>query len=251
MSRISVVRACALASHRTSLVVFCLVLSALLAWSSTASAGLVFNTVRLDANVRSGGGSGGTAGVEKHFTDDDFPPVNNQPITFHGLPAVAPNPPAPLQAAVNLRMKLDEVGSAPLGGEIFSLSTLFISSATGVLFNNSLDNLIDLPVEFETSLYLSDLPSGQKLSFAGIRYEPPVPVETPSFISISDNRGSADDPINVLVKFSKDDLVSPVGNLLKVLFYWETMETPLIPEPATGTLLLIALVGLTGIRRHR
>src|SRR5262245_21619506 len=85
---------------------FSLALTAvILSGSQSAFAGLIFNQVRLDGQVRSNGGSGATAGVEKHFTNDDFPAPN----TGNSLPAEAPAPPSPLLSAYNLNINYDYV----------------------------------------------------------------------------------------------------------------------------------------------
>src|SRR5262245_35694585 len=81
--------------------------------SQSAFAGLIFQHVQFDGAVRNNGGSGPVAAVEQHFTDTDItaPPSSNTP-----LPATNPPLPAGLQAANNLSIASDFVGSAPFDG---------------------------------------------------------------------------------------------------------------------------------------
>ena len=217
----------------------------LIALPFPANAGLIFTSVRFDGAVRNSGGDGPVAGVEQHFTNVAFPPPN----TGKDLPATNPPLPPQLQPSNNLRISYDHANSAPLNGSLYPRDLLWITSpTTGEVFANDLDEFLSTPVEFETHVYLEGLAANEQLNFAGIRIEsghlPPFPPAT--MTEISNNRGSIDDPIRVLLRLSAGD----VGfGFLKVHFYYGTEER-LIPEPATAALVMCAVIDLAMIRRR-
>jgi hypothetical protein len=222
-------------------------LSALAALASEASAALIFNSVRFDVNVR----SGSTTDVEEHFTNDDFPPVNQIPgSNYHSLPAINANLAGSLQDTSDLRMQLVNNNGNPVAD---NLSTIWITSNTGLIVNNPIDTTIALPITFETVLYDNALAADEKLVFPAFKYEPPVPFPNVESVVVSDNRGSQDDPITVTLKFEvgSGHIPLPIGNVLKIHFYWERMDLPIVPEPSTALLALVGLVGTAGVVRRR
>jgi hypothetical protein len=212
--------------------------------SQSAHAGLIFTQVEFDGQVRSGGGDGSVAGVEEHFTNDDFPP----PTTNHPLPATNAPLPAPLDQSNDLRLMYDFAANAVLDGEILPLGTMWITSpTTGNVFANHLDNTVNLPVDFDTTVYLEELGADEQLVFKGIQVESgqifPAAAET----MISSGRGSAADPIQVHLGLTQEQVDF---GLLKVRFFYDT-EMRVIPEPTAGVLILCGLIGAAVMRRHR
>lgn len=219
-------------------------LAALVALASDASAALIFNSVRFDVNVR----SGATADVEEHFTSDDFPPTNGVPGgDYHSLPAINANLAGSLQDTSNLRLLLLELNGNPVAE---NLATVWISSSTGVIVNNPIDNTVPLPITFEAVVYDDELGPLEKLVFPAFTYEVPTPAPNVESAVVSDNRGSEDDPITVTLKIAvgSGHFPLPIGNLLKVQMYW---ERELVPEPSTALLTMFGLAGLTGLARRR
>jgi hypothetical protein len=210
----------------------------------SALAGLIFTQVGLDGHVRNNNGSGPVAGVETHFTTDDF-----EPPTMRALPATPPAPPAPLLAAVDLRINSDYVAFAPLNGETFQRAMLWITSpTTGNIFRNSLDDLLAAPVELDTFVYLEELLPNQQLDIEAVRVEVfGIPnSELPANSFISNNIGSAADPIHIHLGFAQDQLLL---NALKMFIYYDTTGR-VIPEPATAGLLWAVIVGAVAMRRR-
>ncbi len=212
--------------------------------SQSAFAGLIFTQLQFDGFVRSGNGSGPVAGVEQHFTSVDFPP----PTSNISLPATNPPLAPPLDPSNNLRMQFDFAANAPLNGDTFPRGTIWITSpTTGQVFANDLDDTLATPVEFDTYVYLQELAADQQLIFEGIRVESgnfPFPPAADTFIS--NNAGSAADPIHVHLKLTQDQVSF---GLLKVHFYYDTAVRT-IPEPATATMLLCAMAGAVSMRRR-
>jgi hypothetical protein len=208
-----------------------------------AFGGLIFKQVQFDGQVRSGNdGRGPVSGTEQHFTNDVFPP----PDTNQLLPATNPPLTSPLDPSVNLRLKLDTADNAIINGEAATLGTLWITSpTTGEVFTNELDDFVELPVDFDTILYLQELGANEKLTIKGIEVESGEIFPAAGETMISPGRGSENDPIQVHLKLTQEQ----VGfGLLKVRFYY---DTGIIPEPATGLMLLSAVVVAFPLRRWR
>lgn len=228
-------------------------LAALLSFAQSASAGLIVNSVRYDGYVR----DGNDTGIEKHFTDDGFPPLN---MPTHDLPAVDPNPPSPLNPANDLFiMSFTELPSVALGSEFYPYAEIWISRfATGDLFANPLDTTLGMPpVELELELYDEDLPPIQpgqeyeKLIFAYIGVEgggTTAPHPGPASITAT-GRGSEDDPLQITLGLNADqvNLNNRLGQV-KVAFYWDRM---VVPEPASFALAGLGCVGLLGLSHRR
>jgi hypothetical protein len=231
---------------RLSFAFFAVLSSALLVAAQAAHAGLIFTEVGLDGFVRSGNGSGPVAGVETHFTSVDFPP----PTTNNSLPATNPPLPSPLLPSNNLRMAYDFVANAPLNGGTSKRAMLWITSPTGSLFANNLDDFLPTPVQFDTRIYLQELLPNQQLDIKAIRVEIfGVPnTAIPANTVISPNVGSAADPIHIHLGLTQDQLLN---GTLKAFIYYDTTAT-VIPEPATLAMLgWMAVVCLTICRRIR
>jgi hypothetical protein len=218
--------------------------------SQTAVASLIFTQVQFDGAVRNNGGSGPVNAVEQHFTDTDVtaPPTSSTP-----LPATNPPLPAGLQAANNLSITTDFVASAPFdgGSPFYKRAMLWITSpTTGQVFKNPLDNLLATPIDFDTSVYLSELLANQQLVIKGVRVEVfGIPAIVPAANTvISNNVGSAADPIHIHLDMAANQLVLGSSSA-KIFVYYDT-TTRTIPEPATSTMLLAVALGAVALRRR-
>jgi hypothetical protein len=157
--------------------------------------------------------------------------------------------PSPLNnPSNNLSIAYDYVAFAPLNGDTFQRAMLWITSPTGNIFRNSLDDLLATPVDFDTFFYLQELLPNQQLDIEAVRVEVfGIPNSEPAADTfISSNIGSAADPIHLHLKLAEDQLLL---GALKMFIYYDTTGR-VIPEPATAGLLLAAIVGVIAMRRR-
>ena len=229
----------------------CLLVGTLAAWmgfAQSASAALIVNSVRYDGQVRS---AGGVQGEELHFTNNDFPPLT---APMHLVPAVAPDPPAPLAATKDLMVfAFTQLPSVNLNGQFYPRSELWLTAATGGnLFANPLDTTLSVPpVELELEVYDPNLPALEKLIFEYIGVVGTLetdPTTAPATVMTS-GRGSQDDPLLVTLGLNANQVnLSGVRGQVKVQFYLDTM---VIPEPASAALAGLGCLGLVGVALRR
>lgn len=218
--------------------------------SQSAFASLIFTQVQFDGAVANNGGNGPANAVEQHFTDTD---VTAPPTSSTALPATNPPLPAGLQPANNLSITTDYVASAPFdgGSPFYKRAMLWITSpTTGQVFRNPLNNSIALPIDFDTSVYLSELLPNQQLLIKGVRVEVfGIPSIVPAANTIiSNNVGSAADPIHIHLDMAANQLVLGSSSAKIFVYYDTTLRT--IPEPATSAMLLAVALGVVALRRR-
>jgi hypothetical protein len=237
--------ACATTLRRLRLI-FAAVLG--MAFSSAASASLIFDSIRYDGRVR----EGATAGVEKHSTTDDLL-ANSFPV---GLPADNSMLPDPLDNGNNLNATLSEtVGSfngMPVQHAILNIQ----SSGSLFIFNNTLDPTLAYPVEFDAIVYSNSLAPNDAIGLQGIGVEnfnfPPYPAPGSQIITGVGNPslplGSVGNPMRIQLGIAADQVDDYRYGFIKLNFYYK--EVVLIPEPAAWILLITAVAGVVAARRQ-
>jgi hypothetical protein len=205
------------------------------AFAAESSAGLIVDALSYDGSVR----SGSTTGVEEHSTTTNFPPPN----ASIPLPAINGPLSPPLAASKNLTMTFTTASEQfPVpGGPLYDTAIIQISSPTGNVFANSLDNTLLFPVELEARLY-SDQP-GKKLVLdpGNIGIEnfdlPPFQSPMPGSYSVS-GLGTATDPLHVTLRMTAGQ-VDDLNGFVKLHLRFGEM---VVPEP--GSFLLFGAGGL-------
>ena len=205
--------------------------------TNSASAALIVDALSYDGSVR----SGMVAGVEEHSTTTNFPP----PIAGIGLPATNPPLTAPLLASKNLTMTAttaQELFPSP-GGILYDTLIVQISSPTGNVFANALDNTLPFPVQAELFVF-SDSP-GMKavINPANIGLEnfelPPFSSPVPGSYTVS-GLGTAANPLHIQLGLSAAQVDDQNGFLKLHLRYTEMV----VPEPTACMILLFGIACL-------
>jgi hypothetical protein len=215
--------------------------------SNSAAAGLIVSALGYDGHVR----VGTTTGVEAHLTTTPFPPPN----ATIPLPATNPPLPAPLLPSKNLSMTFTTaIQQFPIpGGPLYSAAIIQISSPTGNVFANPLDNTLSFPAEADLFVY-SDSP-GMKVvvnpAIIGIEHFnlPPFASPLPGSYTVS-GFGTQADPLHIHLGLTAGQVATQIGQNGFVKLHVRFSEMP-VPEPSTGVLLLTALASLTQVLANR
>ena len=221
--------------------------AAALAVANSASAALIVDSLGYDGHVR----NGATIGVETHFTGTDFPP----PGAGIGLPATNPPLTAPLLASKNLTMTATTASEQfPVpGGPVYSTLIVQISSPTGNVFANALDNTLTYPVQADLMLYSNTPGMKAVLDPANIGIEnfnlPPFASPLPGSYTVS-GLGTQANPLHITLGLTAGQVDDQNGFVKLHLRYGEMV---FVPEPSTCLLLLAGVAGLvqTAGRRNR
>jgi hypothetical protein len=213
--------------------------------ANSASAALIVDALSYDGSVR----SGLVTGIEEHSTLTNFPPPN----AGIGLPATNPPLPAPLLASNNLTMTAtttQELFPSP-GGILYDTLIVQISSPTGNVFANALDNTLTFPVQADLFLF-SNTPGMKAVvnpAIIGVEnFDFPFDVPVPGSYLVS-GLGTQANPLHIQLRLTAAQVDDQNGFLKLHLRYSEMV----VPEPTAGLILVFGMACLvrTAIRGHR
>jgi hypothetical protein len=203
------------------------------------SAGLIVDALSYDGSVR----NALTTGVEEHLTTTNFPP----PIASIPLPATNPPLTAPLLASKNLTMTYTtavELFPSP-GGILYDTAIIQISSASGNVFANSLDNTLTYPVQLEAFVFSDEAGKKLVLDGANIGIEnfdlPPFQSPLPGSYTIT-GLGTQADPLHIQLGLTAAQ-VDDQNGFVKLHLRFSEM---IVPEPAGCAMLLLGVACLAG-----
>lgn len=221
-----------------------------IACSSAASASLIFDSIRYDGRVR----SGTTTGIEKHSTTVDLD--NHSAGT---LPADNSMLPPPLLNGNNLTTILSETIGFYNGQTVRHAILNIGASGALFIFNNTLDLMLPLPVEFDAIVYSDSLAPDEAIGFKHIGVEnlpifpgPPYPAPGSQLITGVGNPslplGSPGNPMRIQLGIAANQVDDYRYGFIKLNFYYNEVE---IPEPSTWVLTLFGIAGAAAARRQK